>query len=99
MAHKHEYTFIWGIRPKTTFVSFAVFGKIITKPKRIEPKLKNFTAVVPVLVESIQVVKKTQLEKIEKVNRIMLIITNMYLNVIEAKRNIVNEIIENENII
>ena len=35
---------------------------MITKPKSSDPKLKNFTAVVPVFVDLIIVVKKTQAE-------------------------------------
>ena len=61
--------FICGISPKIILVIFAVFGKIITKPKRIEPKLKNLTAVVPVFVDLIIVEKKTQTEKREKENK------------------------------
>ena len=56
--HKHKYKFICGIREKKYFVNFVVFGKTTTYPKRMDPKLKNLTAVVPVLVDFMRVVKK-----------------------------------------
>ena len=92
-----KYTFIWGIKPKNNFVNFAVLGKTITNPKRIDPKLKNFTAVVPVLVVCIQVVKNTQEEKIDRVNNIIFIIVNICLYDMEVKINIEKEIIEKRN--
>ena len=66
---KDKNIFICGINPKITFVILAVFGNIITNPKSKEPKLKNFTAVVPVFVDWIMVVKKTHAAKIEKENK------------------------------
>ena len=58
--------FICGISAKNTFVLYAVLYIMITKPKRREPKLKNFTAVVPAFVDFIIVVKNTQAENKQK---------------------------------
>ena len=62
MAFKDKKIFICGTNANNIFVLYAVFCKMITKPKSSDPKLKNFTAVVPVFVDLIIVVKKTQAE-------------------------------------
>ena len=65
---------ICGINnPKITFTALADFGKTIAKPKNIEPKLKNFIAVAPVLTVLIQTVKNTQTEKSDNTNNIIFI--------------------------
>ena len=49
------------------------------------------------MVDSIHVVKKIQTEKIDKEKNNILIIVNIYLNCINTKVNVVNDIIEKEN--
>ena len=97
MEHMHKYKFIWGIKENKNFVFFEVLAKTTTNPKSIEPKLKNFTAVVPVFVDFMHVVKKIQAQKSENVKKIIFIIVNIYLKWIERNIYFVKEIIENEN--
>ena len=94
---KDKKILICGIKEKIYLVIKAVFGKAITKPKRIEPKLKNFTAVVPVFVDLIIDVKNTHAEKIATVNKPILI-NNKIVRFFTAKyMNKPYDIIENEN--
>ena len=61
------------MKEKNTLVTFIVLGSTKTKPKNIEPKLKNFIAVAPVLTVLIQTVKNTQTEKSDNTNNIIFI--------------------------
>ena len=69
---------------------------MITKPKSSDPKLKNFTAVVPVFVDLIIVVRKTQAENKQLDYRPIVVNNNKCRFVTDKYKNIPYDNNENE---